>query len=128
MGIAGDCLSRPDSFRLQSDTVLWSMVIARGDECIQGLRGKTMLLETVSIVEQPKTGRIVLQGPSFSLFRRYRIWFGFVQVGYRGIVDANERNVNCQCGSADTLAELFVVSRKWQISWNDRRVTSDRLA
>jgi len=68
MGIAGGCLSHPDSFRLQSDTVLWSMVIARGDECIQGLRGKTMLLETVSIVEQPKTGRIVLQGPSFRYF------------------------------------------------------------
>ena len=127
MGIAGDCLSRPDLFRLQSDTVLWSMVIARGDECIQGLRGKAMLLETVSIVEQPKRTNCS-SGTVISLFRRYRSWFGFVQVGYRGIVDANERNVNCQCGSADTLAELFVVSRKWQISWNDRRVTSDRLA
>jgi hypothetical protein len=68
MGIAGGCVSSPDSFRLQSDTVQWSMVIARGDECIQGLRGKTMLLETVSVVEQPKTGRIILQGPSFRYF------------------------------------------------------------
>ena len=41
------------------------MVIARGDECIQGLRGKTMILENVSVVEQPKRGRVVLQGPSF---------------------------------------------------------------
>jgi hypothetical protein len=68
MGVAGGCLSRPDSFRLQSDTVWWSMVIARGDECIQGLRGNTMMLETVSVVEQPKAGRIVLQGSSFRYF------------------------------------------------------------
>ena len=68
MGIAGGCVSSPDSFRLQSDTVRWSMVIARGDECIQGLRGKTMLLETVSVVEQPKTRRIILQGPSVRYF------------------------------------------------------------
>jgi hypothetical protein len=63
--IAGDCLSRPDPFRLQSDTVQWSMVIARGDECIEGFRGKSMLLESVSIVEQPRTGLVALQGPSF---------------------------------------------------------------
>jgi hypothetical protein len=65
MVIAGDCLSRPDAFRLQSDTVQWSMVIARGDECIQGLRGKAMLLESVTVLEQPRTGLVVLQGPSF---------------------------------------------------------------
>lgn len=65
MAIAGDCLSHPEFFRLQSDTVQWSMVIARGDECIQGLRGKTMIFESVSLVEQPKRGRVVLQGPSF---------------------------------------------------------------
>jgi hypothetical protein len=66
--IAGDCLSRPDPLRLQSDTVQWSMVIARGDECIQGLRGKTMIFESASVVEQPKRGRVVLQGPSFRYF------------------------------------------------------------
>jgi hypothetical protein len=65
MANAGDCLLHPDPFRLQSDTVQWSMVIARGEECIQGLRGKTMIFESVSVVEQPKTGRVVLQGPSF---------------------------------------------------------------
>ena len=66
--IAGSCLSRPDPFRLQSDTVQWSIIIARGDECIQGLRGKTMIFESVSVIEQPKAGRIVLQGPSFRYF------------------------------------------------------------
>jgi hypothetical protein len=62
---AGNCLSRPAPFVLQSDTVEWSMVIGRGSECIQGLRGKTMVLESVSVLEQPKTGQILLQGPSF---------------------------------------------------------------
>ena len=65
MAFAGDCVSRPEFFRLQSDTVQWSMIIARGDECIQGLRGKTMIFESVSLIEQPKRGRVVLQGPSF---------------------------------------------------------------
>jgi hypothetical protein len=68
MAIAGNCLSHPDPFRLESDAVQWSVVIARGDECIQGLRGKTMILENVSVVEAPKTGRVVLEGPSFRYF------------------------------------------------------------
>jgi hypothetical protein len=59
------CLSRADPFRLESDTVQWSVVIARSGECIQGLRGKTMILESVSVVEQPKTGQVVLHGHSF---------------------------------------------------------------
>ena len=68
VAVAGNCLSRADPFRLESDTVQWSIVIARGDECIQGLRGKTMIFESVSAIEQPKTGRVVLQGPSFRYF------------------------------------------------------------
>ena len=65
---AGNCLSRVEPFRLELDTVQWPMIIARGDECIQGLRGATMLVESVSVVEPPKTGRVVLQGPSFRYF------------------------------------------------------------
>jgi hypothetical protein len=62
---AGNCLSRPEPFLLRSDTVQWSMVIGRGGECLQGLRGRTMLLDSVAILEQPKSGLIQLQGPSF---------------------------------------------------------------
>jgi hypothetical protein len=65
IAIAGDCLSRPEPFQLRSDSAQWSMIIARGSECIQGLRGKAMILETVSVLEPPKTGLVVLQGPSF---------------------------------------------------------------
>jgi hypothetical protein len=63
--IAGDCLPRPEPLQLRSDSAQWSMVIARGSECIQGLRGKSMIFESVSVLEPPKTGLVVLQGPSF---------------------------------------------------------------
>jgi hypothetical protein len=59
------CLARPEQYRLQSDTVHWSIVIAAGSACIQGLRGRTILLDSVSIVDQPKTGSLILDGPSF---------------------------------------------------------------
>jgi hypothetical protein len=59
------CLAHPEQYRLQSDTVHWSIVIAAGSGCIQGLRGRTVLLEKISIVDQPKTGNLVLDGPSF---------------------------------------------------------------
>jgi hypothetical protein len=65
MAAAGNCLSHPEPFLLRSDTVEWSMVVGRGSECIQGLRGRTMVFESVSLLEQPKTGQVVLQGPSF---------------------------------------------------------------
>jgi hypothetical protein len=68
MAIAGDCSSRPEPFQLRSDTVQWSMVVACGNERIQGLRGKSMLLESVSVLEQPKTGLVVLQRPSLRYF------------------------------------------------------------
>lgn len=68
VAVAGDCVSHPGPLRLDSETVQWSIVIARGTECIQGLRGKTMVFESVSMIEQPKTGRVVLQGPSFHYY------------------------------------------------------------
>ena len=64
----GNCLLRPDAFRLQSDTVHWSIKIESGAECIQGLRWSTILIEDISIVDQPKLGRLQLQGPSFRYF------------------------------------------------------------
>jgi hypothetical protein len=64
----GNCLLHPDAFRLQSDTVHWSIKIASGAECIQGLRWSTIMIEDISIVDQPKLGRLQLQGPSFRYF------------------------------------------------------------
>src|ERR1700756_465833 len=59
------CLARPELYRLQSDSVHWSISLAAGTQCVQGLRGKTILLEDVSILDQPKTGNLTIEGPSF---------------------------------------------------------------
>jgi hypothetical protein len=64
----GNCLLHPDGFRLRSDTVHWSIKIDSGAECIQGLRWSTIMIEDISIVDQPKLGRLLVQGPSFRYF------------------------------------------------------------
>jgi hypothetical protein len=64
----GNCLLHPNGFRLQSDTVHWSMKIDSGAECIQGLRWSTIMIEDIAIVDPPKLGRLLLQGPSFRYF------------------------------------------------------------
>jgi hypothetical protein len=63
--MAGDCLSRPERFQLNSDTVYWSFSLMPGGECLQGLRGKTQLLNSVSLIEPPQSGHVVISGPSF---------------------------------------------------------------
>jgi hypothetical protein len=67
-GSGGICLLHPQPFHLQSDTVRWSATIRSGSECIQGLRWSTMMIEDISILEPPKLGRLLLQGPSFRYF------------------------------------------------------------
>src|ERR1700736_60715 len=64
----GNCLLHPEPFLLQSDTVDWSVKINSGTECIQGLRWSTIMIDDISILDQPKLGRLVLQGPSFRYF------------------------------------------------------------
>jgi hypothetical protein len=64
----GNCLLHPEPFRLQSDTVHWSMKINSGGECIQGLRWSTIMIDDISVADQPKLGRLSLQGPSFRYF------------------------------------------------------------
>ena len=64
----GNCLLNPEPFLLQSDTVHWSVKINSGAECIQGLRWSTIMIDDISILDPPKLGRLVLQGPSFRYF------------------------------------------------------------
>jgi hypothetical protein len=66
--VAGQCISHPEGFELQSDTVYWNIDIGSGLECLQGLRGKTMLLDDVRVMEPPSAGTVTVSGPSF----RYR--------------------------------------------------------
>lgn len=62
---AGECLSRPERFVLLSDAVSWTFSIPSGTECLQGLRGKTQLLDEVKLVEPPNAGIVTIAGPSF---------------------------------------------------------------
>jgi hypothetical protein len=64
----GTCILHPEPFKLQSDTVRWSMKISSGGECIQGLRWSTIMIDDISITEQPKSGRVELQAPAFRYF------------------------------------------------------------
>ena len=64
----GNCLLHPEPFRLQSDTVHWSVKIKSGAECIQGLRWSTIMIDNISVADPPKVGRLSLQGPSFRYF------------------------------------------------------------
>ncbi|WFU70952.1 hypothetical protein [Bradyrhizobium sp. CB2312] len=61
----GTCLLHPEPFKLQSDTVRWSIKIASGGQCIQGLRWSTIMIDHIAITEMPKSGQIIIQGPSF---------------------------------------------------------------
>lgn len=61
----GVCILHPQPFQLRSDTVHWSIKIKSGEQCIQGLRWSTLMIDKISVVEAPKSGRVVLDGPSF---------------------------------------------------------------
>jgi hypothetical protein len=65
---SGICLLHAQPFALRSDTVRWSIKIKAGSECIQGLRWSTIMIDSISIVEAPKSGRLMIQGPSFRYF------------------------------------------------------------
>lgn len=64
----GTCILHPQPFRLRSDTIHWSIKIKPGEQCIQGLRWSTFMIDNVSIVEPPKAGRLIAEGPSFRYF------------------------------------------------------------
>lgn len=64
----GTCILHPQPFKLRSDSVRWSIKINPGAECIQGLRWSTLMIDNISVIEPPKSGRLVLQGPAFRYF------------------------------------------------------------
>jgi hypothetical protein len=52
-------------FTLSSDTMHWTMSIAAGDDCVQGLRWSYMQIYEVTIVDAPTKGKLVMVGPGF---------------------------------------------------------------
>lgn len=62
------CMRDHRPFQLAGDTIEWSMAIAPGLNCIQGLRWSTMQIFDVSVVKAPTKGNLVLVGPGFRYF------------------------------------------------------------
>lgn len=65
-----NCLRDNKPYKLAGDTMEWSMTIAAGADCIQGLRWSTMQIYSVSVVEKPKSGELVMVGPGFRYFAK----------------------------------------------------------
>jgi hypothetical protein len=62
------CLPDKQPFELAGDTIHWTMTIAPGADCIQGLRWSYMQIYDVSVVHAPKNGKIVMVGIGFRYF------------------------------------------------------------
>jgi len=65
-----NCMRDIKPYKLAGDTMEWSMTIAPGGECIQGLRWSTMQIYSVSVADQPASGELVLVGPGFRYFAK----------------------------------------------------------
>lgn len=65
-----NCLRDNKAYQLAGDTIEWSMTIAPGANCIQGMRWSTMQIYSVSVAEKPKSGELVLVGPGFRYFAK----------------------------------------------------------
>jgi hypothetical protein len=60
-----NCLGEHKAFKLSGDSVEYSMVIAPGADCLQGLRRSTMQIYAVWVLDKPKHGELVTVGPAF---------------------------------------------------------------
>jgi hypothetical protein len=59
------CVKEKQPFALSSDTMHWTMSIAAGEDCIQGLRWSYMQIYEVTIVDAPSKGKLIMVGPGF---------------------------------------------------------------
>jgi hypothetical protein len=59
------CLGEHKAFKLSGDSIEYSMVIAPGADCLQGLRRSTMQIYAVWVLDKPVHGELVTVGPAF---------------------------------------------------------------
>jgi hypothetical protein len=59
------CLRDHKAYQLTGDTMQWSMTIAPGANCLQGLRWSYMQIYAVWVLEKPANGELVTVGPAF---------------------------------------------------------------
>ena len=52
-------------YRLQDDTVSWSMTILNGHSCIHGIRFGNIQLDSLKLTSPPRFGEVALQGWGF---------------------------------------------------------------
>jgi hypothetical protein len=52
-------------YRLQDDTVSWSMTIVNGHSCIHGIRFGNIQLDSLKLTSSPRFGEVALQGWGF---------------------------------------------------------------
>ena len=64
------CLKDHKPFSLAGDAIQYSMAIAPGANCIQGLRWSFMQIYAVWVLEKPKSGELVMVGPGFRYFAK----------------------------------------------------------
>lgn len=64
------CLRDHKAYKLAFDTIEWSMTIAPGADCIQGLRWATMQIYLVTVTEKPKGGEVVIVGSGFRYYAK----------------------------------------------------------
>jgi hypothetical protein len=60
----------PASSRLTGDSIQYSMAIAPGANCIQGLRWSFMQIYAVWVLKKPTNGKLVIVGPGFRYFAK----------------------------------------------------------
>jgi hypothetical protein len=65
-----NCLKDHGPFKLAGDSIEYSMSIAPGADCIQGLRFATMQIYSVRILEKPTSGELVMVGTGFRYFAK----------------------------------------------------------
>ncbi len=62
------CVKEKQPFALSSDTMHWTMSLAAGEDCIQGLRWSYMQIYEVTVVSAPAKGKIAIVGSGFRYF------------------------------------------------------------
>jgi hypothetical protein len=69
-GATTNCLKDHDPYQLTGDSIAWSMTIAPGADCIQGLRWSYMQVYAVWVLEKPASGELVTVGSGFRYFAK----------------------------------------------------------
>ena len=62
------CVKEKQPFALSSDTMHWTMSLAAGEDCIQGLRWSYMQIYEVTVVSAPSKGKLAIVGSGFRYF------------------------------------------------------------